>query len=626
MKVWQRTWLGHTALALAGAAAAAVTIRLLPEPAPALPFWLGDGLLLGLLLTAPPGRRASMAISGAVGAAIGCALMGGFGPPALMTALSSIVLMLTALTLCRRHGWRVADCAAPSGMARFAFVTTVLAPLAAAVPLAVQAIALSPDTPDFVPCLRWLLAESLGVAVVLPIVLALRRSDAMLLLVPPLLGSTLMLIALHAAVTGIAFLQSRVPLGFIVFPPLLLMVARLGTPGAGIGQLILLVIALAGQLAGVNPARMLTAFDPSERLLFLHAFLLVCSLVAYPMGAAVVGRRRMNQALADQHARLGRNESLYRLLANHASDIITRVRFDGRRVYVSPSVTEVLGWTVAEAMRPDWQQNVHEDDIDGFTAAREQLRAGADVVTNTYRFRRKDGSWAWLEARMHVVRGADGAPKEFVANSRDITRQKEAEQALESALSELAELASTDGLTGVANRRRFDEALSLEWRRSMRSGETMSVLLIDADHFKSYNDRYGHQAGDDCLRMIASTIATTMRRPHDLVARYGGEEFAVILPGTDAAGARRVAQSILVAIELVDQLHEGNADGVVTVSIGVATLVPTSSQAPDLLVEAADKALYAAKRNGRNRAEVADALVGTATIIPLLPHLRRLAP
>lgn len=625
MKVWQRTCLGHAALLLGGAAAAAVTIRLLPEPAPVLPFWLGDGLLLGLLLTAPPGRRAAIAVAFGLGAATGCALMGAFGPPALMTALSGLVLMLTALALSQRRGWHVADCGTPAGMARFAFAATLLAPIAAAVPLAVQAIALAPDTPDFLPCLRWLMAESPGVAVVLPIVLALRRSDVMLLLVPPLLGSTLMLIALHLFVSGLAFLQSSMPLGFLVFPTLLLMVARLGTPGAGIGLLILLAVSLGGPLAGISPARMLTAVDPSERLLFLHGYLLVCSLVAYPMGAAVVGRRRMNQALADQHARLGRNESLYRLLADHASDIITRVRFDGRRVYVSPSVTEVLGWSVAEAIQPDWQANVHEDDREGFAAAREQLRAGADVVTNTYRFRRKDGSWAWLEARMHVVRGADGAPKEFVANSRDITRQKEAEQALEFALAELAEQASTDGLTGVANRRRFDEALDQEWRRAQRSGEPLALLLIDADQFKSYNDRYGHQEGDDCLRMIARTIAASVRRPHDLVARYGGEEFVVILPVTDLEGARRVAEHIRAAVENAEQPHEGNADGVVTVSIGIATTTPDLHHTAATLIEAADQALYAAKRNGRNRAEAADTQAGSANVIPLRPHLRRSA-
>jgi diguanylate cyclase (GGDEF)-like protein len=275
-------------------------------------------------------------------------------------------------------------------------------------------------------------------------------------------------------------------------------------------------------------------------------------------------------------------------------------------------------------MRPDWQQHVHPDDLPRFIEARAKMQAGEENVANTYRYRRRDGSWCWIEARLHLVRSEDGRPKEFVANMRDITRQKDAELKLETALAELAEQATTDGLTGVANRRRFDAALDQEWRRSLRAGEFLAVLLIDADHFKAFNDRYGHQAGDDCLRAIASTTAAQIRRSHDICARYGGEEFVVILPATGLEGASDVAERIRDAIEGLDLPHEANADGVVTVSIGVAAVRVDLTTTSAMLVEAADAALYRAKRAGRNRIE-SGLPSGPATVVALLPHLRRAA-
>jgi diguanylate cyclase (GGDEF)-like protein len=183
----------------------------------------------------------------------------------------------------------------------------------------------------------------------------------------------------------------------------------------------------------------------------------------------------------------------------------------------------------------------------------------------------------------------------------------------------LVRLASVDGLTGVANRRSFDEALALEWRRACRSRSPLSLMLIDVDYFKRFNDRYGHQAGDDCLRAIASTLATTSRRSGELVARYGGEEFAIVLPGCDAPGAAAFAGLLRTNVAAQHIPHAGSdVCDTVTVSIGIATLVaggalPASPDGPDLspadadstgasLLAAADRALYEAKRTGRDRA------------------------
>jgi diguanylate cyclase (GGDEF)-like protein len=169
----------------------------------------------------------------------------------------------------------------------------------------------------------------------------------------------------------------------------------------------------------------------------------------------------------------------------------------------------------------------------------------------------------------------------------------------------LERLASTDALTGVANRRHFSSAFDAEWRRSLRDARMLSLLMIDADQFKAFNDLYGHPAGDELLRSLAACISANIGRPGDLAARYGGEEFAVLLPETDSVGALMVAEGIRCAIEGLEQHHAGDAIARATVSIGVASVQPAFGQSKDDLVAAADAALYQAKADGRNRCCVA---------------------
>ncbi|MCO6414467.1 MAG: diguanylate cyclase [Thiogranum sp.] len=171
---------------------------------------------------------------------------------------------------------------------------------------------------------------------------------------------------------------------------------------------------------------------------------------------------------------------------------------------------------------------------------------------------------------------------------------------------ELHRLSSLDGLTGVANRRQFDMTLKQEWQRVSRSQAPLSLIFADIDFFKPYNDLYGHQAGDDCLKKVAAALEQTVHRPADLVARYGGEEFVMILPETTEEGALAIADKILRRIAALDIPHEASdAAGHVSLSIGVATMTPDENDLPDTLIRAADQALYLAKESGRNRIEVA---------------------
>jgi two-component system chemotaxis family response regulator WspR len=169
---------------------------------------------------------------------------------------------------------------------------------------------------------------------------------------------------------------------------------------------------------------------------------------------------------------------------------------------------------------------------------------------------------------------------------------------------ELHRLSSLDGLTGIANRRQFDEVLEREWQRSVRNDSPLSLILLDIDYFKLYNDHYGHQAGDDCLRLVARTLDRVVQRPTDLVARYGGEEFVVVLPDTDRAGAEAVARELLREVSGLSITHvDSRAADHLTLSLGTATRCTGQHQCAADLLAAADQALYLAKEQGRNRVE-----------------------
>lgn len=163
--------------------------------------------------------------------------------------------------------------------------------------------------------------------------------------------------------------------------------------------------------------------------------------------------------------------------------------------------------------------------------------------------------------------------------------------------------ATVDPLTGVANRRRFDEAMHQEWQRAIRQNNHIALLMVDSDSFKAYNDFYGHQAGDEILRRIADTMRRVVHRSSDLVARYGGEEFSILLPGTDEAGTRHLAEDLRRAVLNEHIVHAKSPSGFVTVSIGCWSVVPKADSDPSMLIREADAALYAAKQNGRNRVE-----------------------
>ena len=183
---------------------------------------------------------------------------------------------------------------------------------------------------------------------------------------------------------------------------------------------------------------------------------------------------------------------------------------------------------------------------------------------------------------------------------------RERTEQLEDANRKLAQMSYVDAVTEVSNRRSFEEELTMEWRRSARSKSRLSLLMVDIDGFKAFNDALGHQAGDEALKKVAAVIDLSVRRAGDIVARYGGEEFAVLLPDTEPHGALSLAERIRIAIEERNIWHPATPRGRLTVSIGVATMMGGEEGEPSALVKAADGALYQAKRDGRNIVRVAE--------------------
>lgn len=235
-------------------------------------------------------------------------------------------------------------------------------------------------------------------------------------------------------------------------------------------------------------------------------------------------------------------------------------------------------------------------------------------------FRREGGSveemgdWKIAHVSVSIPFGKAGSDEVYpVEELRQRNREledvvAERTQALAQANHRLELLSNTDGLTAIANRRHFDEALAHEWARAQRGGMPLALILLDVDVFKHFNDHYGHLAGDACLRTLATTLAQVgARREGELAARFGGEEFVVLLPGADLAAAAEVARHIQEAIQQLALPHEGAPHGIVTVSFGVASLQPQRDQLPEELVRRADRAMYRAKQGGRNRIELAPA-------------------
>jgi diguanylate cyclase (GGDEF)-like protein/PAS domain S-box-containing protein len=292
---------------------------------------------------------------------------------------------------------------------------------------------------------------------------------------------------------------------------------------------------------------------------------------------------------------LRESEERYRAIYQHAAEGILLTDFSGNIIECNPQIQRMLGYREEQLLNKDIHTLFNPDDLIHLPSQIEELKSGKTIFIER-RLRTSQG--IYLQCEQSGKKISDSL---IILIYRDITERKRAEEALEKANQILQRLAVQDGLTGIPNRRKFDETISNEWYRMQRDKTKLGVILCDIDFFKQYNDHYGHQKGDECLKKVAECLSANVHRPGDLVARYGGEEFVVLLPDTTVDGCRIIAEKMRVSIEnLAIEHNKSTVSSTLTMSFGVAAFVPDGEFDPDRILIPADKALYRAKGNGRN--------------------------
>ena len=287
----------------------------------------------------------------------------------------------------------------------------------------------------------------------------------------------------------------------------------------------------------------------------------------------------------------------------------------GRCIRLSAGWIELMGWKMEDVIgKQSLELYTHPDDMPIIRQVQEQLNATGIVQPTVCRIRDAHGQYHHIKGHLQVLGGR------IYLDARDVTQELGDQQALHELNQQLQDsnrrlqqkealllhAAHTDGLTQLANRRRFDEEFQREWQHGMRTQQPLSLAIIDIDHFKQFNDYYGHLAGDTCLQEVAKAMQTCMGRAHDLLARYGGEEFVVLLPNTGEGNAVKVVERLRQAVAELGIVHANSPTAPhITLSVGVRSVVPDPEGSPEAMLRAADEALYQAKAQGRNRVRVA---------------------
>lgn len=451
---------------------------------------------------------------------------------------------------------------------------------------------ISRGTVDSQLLFNWISTDALGIAVVTPACVSVFRSHLTLSFTRD--RHWLLLAALVPITLG-AFGQSRVPMIFLIYPTVGLILFRFGLGWAAVSTLFITAVGSGFTIHGIGPFAVVGPAVSRSPAMLLQLY--IASGMFLVLSAASV-----LETLRATERQLRETAYLHDLVTENSRDIIILANFDGRRSYVSAAASDWGGWKREELLGMNSLDLVHPDDRPRAEAIVRNIRFGDDGGLLECRVQDKHGQYVWVEANLRPVRDPNGgAPIGILNMVRDISQRKQAEDDLKKAYSALEALVVTDPLTHLANRRSFDQSLAKEWRRGIRDRLPLSLLILDVDWFKSYNDTYGHPQGDNCLRQIAESVLDVVTRAGDLVARIGGEEFAVILPNTANEGAMQLANLISASLSRRGLPHNTNPIGFVTISIGCATVVPVLGQSPTILMQQADNALYAAKHAGRNQ-------------------------
>jgi diguanylate cyclase (GGDEF)-like protein/PAS domain S-box-containing protein len=451
-----------------------------------------------------------------------------------------------------------------------------------------------PQVSKFVFFRAWWVGDGLGLLLMTPLVLMTVRRETLKHFQLKELPLTLLLLALASGPNLMLTTPQRIPRVFLDFPILVFVTFRLGLFGAAVSALLMDIplthFALnASGMFGANAFH-----NKVTRLLILQAYLLIQLAMVYLIASTLTRQKQLREQLR-------KSEERYRTLADNSWDVILQMDAEGKCTYVSPSLEDSLGRKPEDLIHQLACTLVHPEDKPIADSMMEDLRAGAERKRIEIRMEHQDGGYRWMELKCRSVRdNQSGETKEVVAVARDVTSRVMRDMELTAAVQHAENLALTDELTGLGNRRGFEDTLERLWNASVEEGAMMAVLMIDADNFKDFNDTHGHLAGDECLRRLGRLIAQCVRRPTDYAARYGGEEFAVILPNSDLHMAEAIAERIRFSIASSEILLQGKRAIPTTVSIGISGRTATKERSPRELIRNADAALYDAKRAGRN--------------------------
>jgi len=327
----------------------------------------------------------------------------------------------------------------------------------------------------------------------------------------------------------------------------------------------------------------------------------------------------LNIEVTDWVNALAASEARFTATFEQAAVGIAHVGTDGKWLSVNRRCCEIVGYPREELLKLTFADITHPDDLENdLTALGALLRGDRPNYSMEKRYLTKNHQVVWVNLTVALVRRNDGEADYFISVIEDITARKQVEEERDSLIAELEwrvkertaeleKLSRTDGLTGVANRRHLDEQFELEWDRAVRTGQPISIVVIDIDHFKELNDRVGHGPADDALIAVTEKLSRIARRPADLTARYGGDEFVMVLPDTGPDGAMIVARQIHEAVHQLDISNPASpVSKKMTVSQGIATVWPARKGESNGLMVAGDRALYRAKQAGRDRICVAE--------------------
>jgi diguanylate cyclase (GGDEF)-like protein/PAS domain S-box-containing protein len=554
-------------------------------------FWVANGVLLAYLLLASRRRWPAYLATGFAAQMVGGALTGvSWRMNLLLTSLNLLEVLIGALLL-RKRSTAPPQFTDLGYLLRFVLFGIVAGPLATGLIVAV-ASRLWPHIPFGATPLEWVASDAFGIGIVTPISVAVSLGAFRRTL---RIEKNWIYILLLASVTVTAFSHTSVPLLFVIYPVLVLVLLRMGIGWASVATLFVAGVGGGFTVHGQGPFALSLPVSPLEPSLLLLVYV---SSVMFMLYSISVVLERQHSA----ESRLQEIVALHTLVTENSRDVIILSDLHGHRNYVSSAAETLFGWKPEEMIHQANMELVHPDDLSSIDAHMSAMRYGIGGGILEYRIRKKDGEYVWVEANVRVVCDpATGFPSGHLILLRGISERKRAEQKLKEAYNAVEALAVTDSLTGLANRRRLDQCLATEWRRSMRDRQPLSILMIDVDKFKIYNDTYGHLRGDSCLKQIAEACMDVVSRPGDLVARFGGEEFAVILPNTHNEGAVQVAREVCEAVSSRGLPHSGQSYGIVTISVGCATMIPHFGIHSQDLIQMADLALYQAKHGGRNQ-------------------------